>query len=78
MLKLPSQLHPEAVVLPSLIWIWVEMARPPAPAMLGHRRVSFRRAALPEGAQMDTVRRLPLAVASPHAVHPHRGHREER
>lgn len=51
MLKFPPQLHPQAVVLPSLIWIWVEMVRPPAPAMLGHRRLSLRRAVLPEGAQ---------------------------
>lgn len=51
MLKFPPQLHPQPVVLPSLIWIWVEMARPPTPATLGHPRSSFRRAVLPEGAR---------------------------
>ena len=51
------------------------MASPPA--MLGHCGLSLAGPMLPEGAQMDAVRRLPRVVASPHAVQPQASHREE-
>lgn len=74
-LTLPPQVHPQRVI-PSLIRIWVEMARPPAGC--GHCRRIFRCAVFPEAAQMDAVRRLPLEVAGPHAVYPPDRHRGDR